>query len=197
VTTLEAPRFSELQPSWATAGGLSAAASPALPVPRPATWMEEPFIVSDGGKLFLGAPAERDPQRGPDGRHPMPAKARAELRRYAAAGHRFDRIAIVHELDPQGPVAVVLPVLRQGPVTCSDAVARAVVGPVPDHPATARAARSLDALVGRGTRAVGAALSSRPGLLLDPVVFGVVGVGGSVPRDGELATWYPLCGWMW
>jgi hypothetical protein len=187
--------MSELQPSRLAAGRLSRAEPLVLPAPRRAMWTERPLILLDGGSPYLVAPAERDPHRTPAGRHPMPATARAALRRYAAAGHRFDRIAIVHELDPAGPVAVLRGMLREGPVTCSDAVAHAVVGPVPDHPATVRAVRSIDAVVGGGMRAIGSVLRQRPAL--DPIVFGVVGVGGAPPADGGPAAWYPLCGWVW
>jgi hypothetical protein len=186
----------ELQPARVTSPGrLSRADPPLLPAPRQATWTDQPLILLDGGKPYLVAPVERDPHRTARGRHPMPAAARAVLRRYAAAGHRFDRVAIVHELDPAGPVGTLAGMLRHGPVTCSDAVARAVVGPVPDHPATARAVRSIDAVVGGGVRAIGSALRQRPAL--DPIVFGVVGIGDGVPVDGEPAVWYPLCGWVW
>ena len=193
-TTVALP-IGELQPSRLPARRLSRAEPLVLPAPRRATWTAQPLILLDGGNPYLVVPAERDPHRTPDGRHPMPATARAVLRRYAAAGHRFDRVAIVHELDPAGPVAVLRGMLRDGPVTCSDAVARTVVGPVPDHPATARAVRSIDAAVGGGMRAIGSLLRQRPAL--DPIVFGVVGIGGSAPADGEPATWYPLCGWVW
>ncbi len=165
-----------------------------LPVLR-ATWYDEPVITLDGGLPYLVAPAARDPQRGPDGRHLIPGPQLARLRELGNTGLRFEQIAILHELDPNGPVSPLLPVLQRGPVTCSDEVARVVVGPVPEHPGVLRAVRGLDRVVA-GFSAVGSALRAGTDVLLDPIVFGVVGEGSRL-RDGAPALWHPLVAWRW
>jgi hypothetical protein len=93
--------------------------------------------------------------------------------------------------DPAGAVRWLLPVLREGPRTCTDAVAGAVVGPPPPHPVVRRAGRMLDGLVRRTTvAAVGTAER-----LLDPILFGIIGLPGTT--DGDLALWFPIAAWTW
>ena len=58
----------------------------------------------------------------------------------------FQRLAIAHELDPDGPAAGYLPALRAGPRPCTAAEARTLVGPPARPPRVRRAARILDAL---------------------------------------------------
>ena len=85
-----------------------------------------------------------------------------------------------------------LPLLADGPRTCTDEVARELVGPVPDHPGVARTVGILDALVGGDALAwAGDALER----LLDPVVFGVVAPYGLV--HGAPAAFQPLVAWRW
>jgi hypothetical protein len=165
-----------------------------LPVLR-ATWHDDPVITLDGGLPYLVAPAGRDPHRGPDGSHLIPAPQLARLRELGNTGLRFEQIAIVHELDPDGPVSPLLPALRRGPVTCSDEVARVVAGPVPEHPGVLRAVRGLDRIAG-GFSAIGSAVRAGADALLDPIVFGVVGEGARL-HDGGPALWHPLVAWRW
>jgi len=167
---------------------------PRIPVMR-ADWHDDPVIALDGAVPYLVAPAARDPHRRPDGRRPIPNAQLTELRRMERTGIRFDEIAIAHELDADGAVSSLLPMLSRGPVTCSDEVARLVVGPAPEHPGVSRAVRALD-LVAGGVSAVGSAARARLEARLDPIVFGVVGVG-EAPRDGAPAIWFPLVAWRW
>jgi hypothetical protein len=167
--------------------------STSLPAIR-ATWRERPVVALDGAVPYVILPADLDPQI-ERGHRPVPGPQLRELRRLSAAGLRFDRIAVVHELDPSGPVIHLLPALRHSPVTCSTEVARALVGPAPEHPGTARFARTLDRVAGGASR-LAPALRAGSGALLDPLVFGVIGVG-SAPRDGKPALWHPLVAWRW
>ncbi len=160
-----------------------------------ASWHDDPVIALDGTVPYLVTPAARDPHSEPGGSHVIPTVQLAELRRLEEAGMRFDEIAIAHELDPHGPVSGLLPVLRRGPVTCSDEIARMVVGPVPEHPGMIRTVLTLDRVVG-GFSAVGSTVRTRAEAILDPVVFGVIGLDSAV-RDGAPALWYPLVAWRW
>ncbi|TCO13874.1 hypothetical protein EV652_12534 [Kribbella steppae] len=167
---------------------------PQLPVLR-AVWHDDPLIVLDGTVPYLVTPAARDPHRGADGRHLVPTAQLAQLRRLVDAGLQFDEIAIAHELDPDGPVSTLLPVLRSGPMTCSDEVARTVVGPVPEHPGVAKVVRALDRVAG-GFSAAGSLVRAGAEAVLDPIVFGVIGLDPAL-RDGTPALWYPLAAWRW
>jgi hypothetical protein len=118
------------------------------------------------------------------------------LRRLADSGVEFDRIAIAHQLDPRGPVATLLPLLREGPISCSDQVARAVVGPLPPHPGVTRALAMLDRMVGHGLQATRSIGRAGREALRDPIVFGVNGFD-TAPQEGESALWYPLAAWWW
>jgi hypothetical protein len=160
-----------------------------------ATWRERPVVALDGDVPYVIVPAELDPQTDRDGRRPVPAPQLKELRRLSSAGVRFDRIAVVHELNPSGAVVELLPVLRDSPITCSGEVARALVGPAPEHPGTVRLAKAFDRVAGGASR-LRPALRAGSAALLDPLVFGVTGMG-SAPRDGEPALWYPLVAWRW
>lgn len=168
--------------------------APQIPVMQ-AIWYDDPVIALDGTVPYLVAPAARDPHRGPEGSHPVPEAQLAQLRRLVNSGLRFDEIAIAHELDTGGPVSGLLPVLQRGPVTCSDEVAQMVVGPVPEHPRVVRAVRALDRAA-RGFSAVGSSIRAGAETILDPIVFGVIGLD-SAPRDGAMALWYPLVAWRW
>jgi hypothetical protein len=164
-----------------------------------APWSDEPMLLLDDGVPYMITPEERDPVRRSEGRHTIPARQITLLRDHAEAGARFDRIALVHELDPFGPVADLLPVLRRGPVTCSQQVAEAVVSPIPDHPVVARVARVVDrvaGLISSGAGGLESVLRESADLALDPIVFGVVGIGAA-PRQGVTARWYPLAAWRW
>lgn len=160
---------------------------PALAEPLLLPWSELPVLGLDReGAPWLYGPAERDPFAAPDGRTAVPGPERRRLRALAAFGVPFQRISIAHELYPSGVVGPLLPELRKGPRTCTDAVARAVVGPAPPHPAVRGTARVLDALLSFGAARVVAAA-------LDPIVFGVVGLPEVV--CGKPALFYPLSAW--
>ena len=79
--------------------------------------------------------------------------------------------------------------LGDGPRTCSEAVARELVGPVPPHPGLAATVRALETLVRVD---VSARVLDR---LLDPVVFGVVAPWPLT--HGVPSVWQPLVAWWW
>ena len=119
----------------------------------------------------------------------LPRRQRRQLARIAATGARFDAIGVAHELDPDGSAKDLLSLLVDGPRTCSETVARELVGSVPPHPGVAGTVRALGALV----RLEGSArLLDR---LLDPVVFGVVAPWPLV--HGVPSVWQPLVAWRW
>jgi hypothetical protein len=157
---------------------------PQLPEPRTFIWSEQPVAVLDRGVPWLYGPVERDPLRTARGHIVLPRREIKRLRALAALGVPFQRLAIAHELDPDGAVADILPELREGPRTCTDGVARALVGPQPVHPLVRGATRVFDAVARRTAESV-----------LDPILFGVVGV--PEPAHGRPATFYPLVAWRW
>ena len=121
---------------------------PSLPHPLLLEWTETPLVSLDrSGVPWVIGPAERDPLRSSRGRTVVPRRQRVRLKRMADLGVPFQRLAIAHELDPGGPVQRLLPALRDGPRTCTDEVARALVGGVPAHPGVTRGVRVLDAAV--------------------------------------------------
>lgn len=158
---------------------------PQLPAPRTFIWSEQPVVVLDRGMPWLYGPAERDPLRTARGHIVLPRRETTQLRVLATLGVPFQRLAIAHELDPDGPAADILSELRDGPRTCTDDVARTLVGPQPAHPVVRRAARLLDrATLARATEKI-----------LDPILFGVVGAPDLV--HGRPALFYPLVAWRW
>ncbi len=163
---------------------------PDLPAPSVQEWSDLPVVLLDHGVPWLYGPLEHDPLLGPAGSGVLPRRERRILRERAERGPRFDAVAVAHELDPRGPVRVLLPMLRDGRCTCAPAVARELVGPPPAHPAVARAAGLLAAAV-RAPRALAGVADA----VLDPIVFGVVAPHGLVP--GEPCLWYPLAAWRW
>jgi hypothetical protein len=165
---------------------------PQLPEPLILPWTEEPVIALDRDTPWLYGPIERDPLTTPRGHTIVPRRQIRQLRKVAALGVPFERLAFAHELDPDGPVADLLPIVRDGPRACTDDVARAVVGPQPVHPAVRRTGRVLDAVVGG---AAVAALAGAVVAILDPILFGVVGAPDVQP--GSPALWYPVAAWRW
>jgi hypothetical protein len=153
-------------------------------------WSEQPVLGLDRGRPWLYGPVERDPMA-LGGRTVVPGRQLRELRALAGRGLPFQRIAIAHELAPDGPVAQLLPVVDHGPRTCSDEVARALVGPVPPHPALAGTLRVID----RALRGAGRATAAATDLVLDPIVFGVL--GRTPLRDGQVCLWVPMVAWRW
>jgi hypothetical protein len=156
---------------------------PARPIVR--VWTSVPLLSLDRDVPWVVGPLESF--TGPDGRTVVPRTEISRLRRVAG---EFDALAIAHELDPAGPVAGLLPELSDGPRHCTNDVARALVGPPPVHPAVRRAARLLE-IATSGS----AALARAVDVLLDPIVFGVLGDPELV--DGREALWVPLVAWRW
>jgi hypothetical protein len=164
-----------------------------LPNPLPLVWTETPLVsIDSSGVPWVIGPAERDPLRSARGRTVIPHKQRTSLKRIAELGVPFQRLAIAHELDPEGPVRQLLPTLRAGPQPCTDELAQALVGPVPPHPGVTRAVRVFDTAVRGATSAVpiNAVVSA-----LDPIIFGVI--APTTPQHGQLCLWYPLVAWRW
>ena len=168
-----------------------------LPTPVIQAFSEAPVIALDPRHgAWIVVPAERDPLRNRRSHHRIPAQPRRELQRVAESGVRFDRIVIAHELDPRGPVAEIVPLLADGPHTCTDEVARRLVGPLPAHPRTSRAVALLDAIA-QGTTSLAAGFAAvAESLARDPIVFGVLGHPEPVDH-GRPALWYPLTAWTW
>jgi hypothetical protein len=162
---------------------------PQLPEPRVVAWSEQPVVVLDRGAPWLYGPVDRDPLMTVGGHTVLPRREIRRLRELAALDIPFQRLAVAHELDPDGPVSELLPVLRDGPRICSDDIARALVGPQPAHPVVHRAARMLEAVISR------AAVARAVEKILDPILFGVVGMPD--PTHGRPALFYPLAAWRW
>jgi hypothetical protein len=163
---------------------------PQLPSPIVLPWSDQQAVVDDGGTPWVYGPANSDPLMA--GRAVLPRRQRRQLVRIAENGVSFDAIGVAHELDPDGPAKSLLPLLADGPRTCSEAVARELVGPTPAHPGVARTVNALAALVRGDTPSRVARALER---LLDPVVFGVV---APWPLDhGVPSVWQPLVAWRW
>jgi hypothetical protein len=182
-STTPAPRSVDLE----RAAAALRASWPQLPTPVVLPWSDDPVLLLDGRRPWLYAPARRDPAL-IDGRAVVPRRQAKRLAVFAELGVPFCEVAIAHELDPAGPAKGLVPILEEGPRRCTDDHARALVGPVPPHPLAALTVRLLDALV-RGT----AGTTCR--VLLDPILFGVV--GAERPKNGELRMFVPLATWRW
>jgi hypothetical protein len=166
---------------------------PSLPNPLWLEWSEAPLVSVDrSGVPWIIGPVERDPVRGARGCTVLPRRQRARLKRIAELGVPFQRLAIAHELDSEGPVKKLLPELREGPRPCSDAVARQLVGGVPAHPGVSRAIRTLESPIRAATSTAPIRVLST---ILDPIIFGII--APTAPRHGEPCLWYPLVAWRW
>jgi hypothetical protein len=166
---------------------------PELMPPIVLEWTESPVVaIDDSGVPWIYGPVERDPLPRSAGRTVIPRRQLARLKRIAELGIPFQRLAIAHELDSDGPVQQLLPQLQAGPRTCSDEVARTLVGELPAHPGVTRAIRVLDAAVRGATSAVpiDAVIT-----ILDPIIFGII--APTQPRQGQPCLWYPLAAWRW
>lgn len=161
-----------------------------LAAPLALPWSEETMLGLDRGRPWLYGPIERDPMAR-NGRSVVPGRQLRELRSLAGRGVPFQRLGIAHELAPDGPVAGLLPVVRHGPRTCTDEVARALAGPVPPRSGVVRTLRVLDG----GLRGAGRVAAAAADVVLDPIVFGVL--GRTPPRHGEVCLWIPLVAWRW
>ena len=162
---------------------------PELPPPIVLPWSDQQAVALDRGRPWMYGPAATDPLMGERGPAVLPRPQRRQLARIAATGARFDAIGVAHELDPDGPAKDLLPLLGDGPRTCSEAVARELVGPAPPHPGLAATVRALETLVRVD---VSARVLDR---LLDPVVFGVVAPWPLT--HGVPSVWQPLVAWRW
>ena len=163
---------------------------PALPAPMTLEWSDSLVVALDQGIPWIYGPVERDPLRDPGKGSVLTNRVRRRLKKIARLGVPFQRLAIAHELDRDGPVRDLLPELQEGPRTCTDEVARLLVGEVPAHPGVAQVVRAMDAAV--VAACAPASLVSR---VLDPIVFGVI--APQTPQHGELCLWYPLAAWRW
>ena len=165
---------------------------PTLLPPIILKWSENPVAaIDDSGVPWVYGPIERDPLRGSRGRTVVPRRQLAQLKQIEKLGVPLQRLAIAHELDPEGPVKQLLPALKTGPRPCTDEVARTLVGEIPEHPGVTRGVRVLDAAVRGATSAVPINVLT----VLDPIIFGVI--APTAPRHGEPCLWYPLVAWRW
>lgn len=177
---------------------------PALPNPLVATWTEQPRLVLDRGTPWMVTPLESDPYTSRAGGYPFPAGVAAQLQRISAAGARFHRIAIAHELDPHGPVATMIGTIPPAGLIVEGKTARACLGETPAPAETKHLAATLDKAVKTtlrfaartATAAAAAPAALAAALQLDPIVFGVIGIDRH-PRTGEPAIYYPLAAWRW
>jgi hypothetical protein len=166
---------------------------PSLPHPLSLEWTETPLVSTDSsGVPWVIGPAERDPMRGSRERTVVPRKQRSRLKQIAKLGVPFQRLAIAHELNPEGLVSHLLPDLKTEPLVVTDAVARALVGAVPEHPGVVQAVQALDVLVCGATSGVPDRVWNA---LLDPIIFGII--APTPPLQGQLCLWYPLAAWRW
>ena len=165
---------------------------PSLLTPLIGEWSETPVLALErSGTPWIYEPIEQDPLRGSRGRTVVPRRQLAQLRRIEKLGVPFQRLAIAHELDPEGPVQQLLPQLKTGPQTCTYEDAKALVGEIPTHPGVARAVRVLDAAARGATTAVPINVLT----ILDPIIFGVI--APKTPHHGEPCLWYALVAWRW
>jgi hypothetical protein len=165
---------------------------PQLPPPIVRPWSDQPLLALDRGQPWLLSPARSDPVMGDRGPAVLPRDQRRQLRRIANTGAHFDAIAVAHELDPSGPAGSLVDLLRDGPRTCSDEVARELVGSIPAHPGLVRAVEMLERLGNGDVPGRAARVLDR---LLDPIVFGVVAPWPLI--HGVPSVWQPLVAWRW
>jgi hypothetical protein len=167
---------------------------PRLRPPLPLEWTETPLVSLDSnGVPWVIAPTDRDPLRTTRGGTVIPRKQRRSLKRIDKLGAPFQRLAIAHELDPDGPVRHLLPELKQRPPTCTDTDARTPAGDVPARRGVVRAVQALDVMVCGTTTVMPARVWER---LLDPIIFGII-APTPPPLHGQLCLWYPLAAWRW
>lgn len=176
---------------------------PKLPNPLVASWDEGQRLVVSRGEPWIVGPLEIDPYLTKAGGYPFPTAVTEQLQRISLGGARFHRIAIAHEVDPHGPVTALLPKLtRHGlPITPKDTKSFLGKPPAAEKPKDLVATfdKALKKAIGAaktGATAAGAAAAGIGDALLDPIVFGVVGVHGA-PKTGDPAIYYPLAAWIW
>ena len=160
---------------------------PALPAPTVWEWSDSLVVALDPGGPRIYGPVERDPLRGSRGGTVLPRRVRGRLKKITTFGVPFQRLAIGHVLDRDGPVCDRLPELEKGPRALTDHEARELVGEVPPHPAVARALRIIAAAVG-----------GVPGSFARTILTTIFGVlAPQPPRHGAPCLWYPLVTWRW
>jgi hypothetical protein len=173
---------------------------PALPNPIVAAWDERHRLVLSKGEPWIVGPLEIDPYLTKEGGYPFPADVADQLRRISDGGARFHRIAIAHEVDATGPAAGSLPTPTAAGVPLTAKETRALLGKAPaaEHPKALAA--SMDKAIKKAMRGLSNAASAAGAVLsaplLDPIVFGVIGVSGQ-PGSGRPALYYPLAAWVW
>jgi hypothetical protein len=173
---------------------------PELPNPLIATWDERQRLVLSRGEPWIVGPLEIDPYLTKAGGYPFPDGVAARLHRISQDGARFHRIAIAHEADPKGRVAELLPAVGSHGLPVSQKQVRDYLGKTPAAQKPRALAESMDNALrktakglGVAAGAVGTALAAP---MLDPIVFGVIGVSGQ-PASGAPAIFYPLAAWVW
>jgi hypothetical protein len=166
---------------------------PGLDHPFISKWTQTPLVGVDRSDVpWIIGPVERDPLRDARGRTVIPERELTQLKKIAEWGMPFQRIAIAHELEAEGPVNQLLPALRAGPQPCTDEVARALVGRVPAHPGVTRLVRIVDAAVRGATSVVPVNVVVNA---LDPIILGVI--APTPPQHDQLCLWYRLVDWLW
>lgn len=173
---------------------------PALPNPIVAAWDERHRLVMSKGEPWIVGPLEIDPYLTKDGGYPVPEGVVGQLRRISDGGARFHRIAIAHEVDGTGPAAYLLPKLTERGLPLTAKEAQAFLGQAPAAERPKALAASMDKAIRRTVRGLSKAASAAGAVLtaplLDPIVFGVIGVTGQ-PRTDQPALYYPLAAWVW
>lgn len=171
---------------------------PVLPNPLIASWDERPRLVIDRGDPWIVGPLEIDPYLTKAGGYPFPAAVANQLQKISAGGARFHRIAIAHEVEWYA-VKALLPKVTPAGLAISPQEAKSFLGAAPTAQKPKDLAAGMDKAIKKiaGVAAgAGAAVLAAPAMLLDPIVFGVVGIVGP-PRVGEPAIYYPLAAWNW
>lgn len=175
----------------------------ALPNPLVASWDEGQRLVLSRGEPWVVGPLEIDPYRSSTGGYPFPPEVAEKLRRISDSGARFHRIAIAHEVDP-GQVAPLLPKLTGQGLPVGPADTKRMLGRTPAAAEPKALAAAMDKAIRRtltvakrtAAATAGALAAGVGGAMLDPIVFGVVGLDGP-PKAGQPAIFYPLAAWVW
>lgn len=151
--------------------------------------------LAGDGRAWLLSSLRRDPLAGPGGRYVLPPSAVADLRRLAAARVEFHTMVVAHEIGLDGWAPELVAQLRGGPRHCPPDLARALVGPVPPDPRSARLARCMNRVVTAVARPA-AALARETSRMLDPVIFGLIAADGRL-EPGWPALWVVCTSWEW
>lgn len=173
---------------------------PALPNPIVAAWDERHRLLVSKGEPWIVGPLEIDPYLTKEGGYPFPEGVVAQLRQISDGGARFHRIAIAHEVDVKGPAVNLLPKLTERGMPLTATEAQACLGKAPAAERPKALAASMDKAIRKTVRGLANAASAAGAVLtaplLDPIVFGVIGVTGQ-PSTDQPALYYPLAAWVW